>query len=116
MIYDTPFIESMKQKLLEEKSLLEGDLLRFSRPVDGAGNYEPIEEDLGNDMDDSATETEINDNNRSLETTLQGRLHDVLDALAKIESGTYGLCEKTGLPIPKERLEALPTARTRADA
>ena len=31
-------------------------------------------------------------------------------ALAKIEEGTYGVCEKCGEPIPRERLKALPHA------
>ena len=31
-------------------------------------------------------------------------------ALAKIDKGTYGLCERCGQPIPKERLKALPWA------
>ena len=116
MLYDAVFVESMKRRLMEEKASLEKDLLRFARPTDGKGDYETIEEDLGTDMDDSATETEINDNNRSVEITLESRLKDVLDALEKIEKGKYGICEKTGLDIPRNRLEALPTARTRADA
>ena len=31
-------------------------------------------------------------------------------ALAKLDKGTYGLCERCGKPIPEERLEALPWA------
>jgi DnaK suppressor protein len=31
-------------------------------------------------------------------------------ALAKIDAGTYGVCEKCGESIPKERLKALPYA------
>ena len=31
-------------------------------------------------------------------------------ALAKIEDGTYGTCERCGKPIGAERLEALPYA------
>ena len=31
-------------------------------------------------------------------------------ALEKIDKGTYGLCERCGKPIPKERLQALPWA------
>ena len=38
-------------------------------------------------------------------------LRDLNDALAKIQNGTYGLCEGTGKPISKARLEAQPWAR-----
>ena len=38
-------------------------------------------------------------------------LRDIEDALARIENGTYGLCENCGKPIRKVRLKALPSAR-----
>ena len=37
---------------------------------------------------------------------------DVRAALARVEEGRYGTCERCGRPIPPERLEARPTART----
>ena len=36
---------------------------------------------------------------------------EIDDALDRIEDGTYGICEGTGKPIPKPRLEAIPWAR-----
>jgi DnaK suppressor protein len=38
------------------------------------------------------------------------RLDRVNRALEKIEAGTYGLSDVSGLPIPRERLEAVPEA------
>lgn len=38
-------------------------------------------------------------------------LKEINSALAKIQDGTYGLCEGTGKPISKARLEAKPWAR-----
>ena len=37
------------------------------------------------------------------------------DALVRIESGTYGICRVCQLLVPKERLEAVPTAQTCAE-
>jgi len=37
------------------------------------------------------------------------------DALARIDAGTYGMCKVCGLLIPRERLEAVPTAQTCAE-
>ena len=41
-------------------------------------------------------------------------LRDLLDkigkAMAKIDEGTYGLCDRCGKPIEKARLKALPYA------
>jgi DnaK suppressor protein len=42
-------------------------------------------------------------------------LREVEDALAKIGDGTYGLSEKSGLPIGFPRLQAVPWARFAAD-
>jgi DnaK suppressor protein len=39
-------------------------------------------------------------------------LRDVDAALARLEAGLYGICERCGRPIPAERLEVRPTART----
>ena len=36
-------------------------------------------------------------------------------ALEKIKKGTYGVCEASGQPIPKERLKAIPWARVRVE-
>ena len=38
-------------------------------------------------------------------------LHEIDDALQRIEDGTYGICEGTGEPISKARLKAQPWAR-----
>ena len=37
------------------------------------------------------------------------------DALARIDAKTYGVCKTCGLLVPKERLEAVPTAQTCAE-
>lgn len=41
---------------------------------------------------------------------LQATLADVERALAKLEEGSYGVCDVCGEPIGDERLEALPWA------
>jgi DnaK suppressor protein len=41
---------------------------------------------------------------------LRSNLLDVERAVAKMDAGTYGICERCGKPISRERLEALPWA------
>lgn len=36
-------------------------------------------------------------------------------ALERLDAGTYGVCEVSGKPIPKERLKAIPWATTRVE-
>jgi len=45
-------------------------------------------------------------------TDLRGQLVQLDAALERVAAGTYGICEVCGLPIPPERLEARPAART----
>ena len=44
--------------------------------------------------------------------TLEVRLQNVMHALRKIDTGTYGICEVSGEPIEAARLDANPAART----
>jgi DnaK suppressor protein len=39
---------------------------------------------------------------------LSAMLADVKRAIAKLDDGTYGICDSCGAPIPRERLEARP--------
>jgi DnaK suppressor protein len=48
--------------------------------------------------------------NKLIEHASRG-LEEINRALQKIIDGTYGVCEMTGQPISRERLEAIPTAR-----
>ncbi len=43
---------------------------------------------------------------------LEKQMSEIDAALERIENGTYGICEISGQPIEKERLEANPSART----
>jgi len=40
------------------------------------------------------------------------QLRQVIDALARLDAGTYGTCRSCGKPIAPERLEAIPWAAT----
>ena len=47
----------------------------------------------------------------SVVTALRENLRDADRAIAKMDTGTYGACERCGKPIAIERLEALPWAQ-----
>ncbi len=48
---------------------------------------------------------------RVLVNQLQDSLNDAQRALAKIDDGTYGTCERCGSEIGEARLEAMPATR-----
>ena len=47
----------------------------------------------------------------SLLSADQDAIYEIEEALKRIEKNTYGICELTGKPIPKSRLEAIPWTR-----
>ena len=49
---------------------------------------------------------------RSLFMTAETALHETNAALARLDAGIYGTCERCHQPIPIERLEVLPTSRS----
>ncbi len=59
---------------------------------------------------ESANESDEDMKNKALSDNLELRLRDVNGALARIESGTYGICKVCGEAIPEERLKANPAA------
>lgn len=113
MIKDT---KQFEEKLLAEKTQLEGGLQEIARFNTETGVWEAVpDESLVNenmDDNDSADRFEDFEERSSMVTTLQKRLTDVNDALEKIKNGTYGICEVSGEQIEMDRLEANPAART----
>jgi len=62
-------------------------------------------------MADSGTDNFDRDFALSLLSSDQDAVYEIEEALKRIERKTYGICELTGKPIPKARLEAIPWAR-----
>lgn len=67
-------------------------------------------------MADSGTDNFDRDFNLSLMSADQDTLYEVDEALKRIKNGTFGICELTGKPIPKARLEAIPWTRFTIEA
>jgi RNA polymerase-binding protein DksA len=61
--------------------------------------------------EEEATETADLENRLALEKRVLDQMADVETAIAKLDKGTYGKCEKCGQSIAPARLEALPYAR-----
>ncbi len=108
--------EHFKEKLLAELKRLESELETVGRK--NPSNPLDWEAKEGEMNTDTAEEAEIAEgieqyeNNSAILKQLEIQYNDVKDALAKIDTGTYGICEVSGLPIEEDRLEANPAART----
>jgi DnaK suppressor protein len=70
----------------------------------------------GQHMADAGTDTFDRDFALSLVSSEQEALSEIEAAIKRIHDGTYGVCEATQKPIPKERLLAVPFTRYSAEA
>lgn len=67
-------------------------------------------------MADSGTDNFDRDFALSLLSSDQDAIYEIEEALKRIERNTYGICELTGKPIPRPRLEAIPWTRFTVEA
>ncbi len=67
-------------------------------------------------MADSGTDNFDRDFALSLLSSDQDAIYEIEEALKRIERNTYGICELTGKPIPKTRLDAIPWTRFTVEA
>lgn len=89
------------QRLTAEISSAETDLNEFLKePIDGAGD----------DQADAGAKSFEREHELSLVAGARTGLEQNLHALARLEDGTYGICENCGNPIGKLRLQAYPRA------
>ncbi len=104
-----------KEKLSAEKANLEEELKSIAIFNTETNIWEatPDQEMMGEiDDNDAADRFEDFEGRSGMVTTLQARLTDIENALAKIEGGKYGVCEICGKKIEENRLDANPSART----
>lgn len=95
-----------RREIFQNVFEIEGETLKKSR-LDASGDLSsmPIHmADLGTDNYEQEFALGLMDSERRI-------LHEIDDALQRMEDGVYGICEGTGEPIPKARLEAQPWAR-----
>jgi DnaK suppressor protein len=91
-------LEQTREELDRSIMVLEGD-----HPVEQRGEIAPDPADAGSNM----SETERTE---AVISVVKQQLAEVLDALHRIEAGSYGNCADCGQPVPEGRLEAKPEA------
>lgn len=107
-------LDELRGSLEAEKDSLEEELASHGRVQSDTGDWQgssagfegteadPL--DVGDQIEELAT-------NVPLVEELEQKHTDIEDALERMDTGTYGLCEECGEEIPIDRLEANPSAR-----
>jgi DnaK suppressor protein len=105
---DKEFVEKQRERLLQ----LRGELVRIIEGLEEDQRYRAEEEEdfTQHDSGDRSQSLFTREMDATVEQTIERRLRNVERALQKIEEGSYGICDDTGEPIPRGRLEAVPEA------
>lgn len=101
-------LEKYKRTLIDLEDRLDGEVHRLvdaiPDEVNSPGELSNVPtHNADRDVELFETDVEVLRN----EQDLHAKVHE---ALARIEAGTYGICERCGRPIPKARLDAIPYA------
>jgi len=105
-------LEQFKLLLLERRSELGRSYQGLSdaacrTPGEASGQLSSIPSQAG----ELASETYEQELSIEMMGRVQGELNNIQEALDRIQSRSYGVCEDCGEPIPTVRLQAAPMAR-----
>ena len=105
------FLAEQRQLLLEERSTHVMQAESLKEEADAlAAEMEPGESEFGEEGGEGGNLSIERELDLVLSAQAKAAVEEIERALAKIEAGTYGLCEKCGREIPKARLRVLPHA------
>ncbi len=95
------------RKRLEE---VRDELDRSVAVLNGAHQQHPLVSDYPQDPADAGTNLAESDRAEAILAAAKARRVLVIEALQRLEDGSYGLCVDCGSPVPEGRLEAKPEA------
>ncbi len=95
---------ALRDSMLDSMNGVAKDALRERAEGSEANAFGMHQADAGSDAYDR-------DFALSLLSQEQDALYEIDEAIKRLESGTYGICEMSNKRIPRERLEAIPFAR-----
>jgi DnaK suppressor protein len=114
--YDKKFNDAQKELLLTERETYVHQADALQAEADSlAAEREPGDVQFDEESGEGDTLAVERDFDLARSAAARSAIEEIDLALHKIEKGTYGICEASGQPIPKERLKAIPWARVRVE-
>jgi len=104
--YYQDLLHKIRDQVVDGISFLAGDNLNRS-PKDASGDLSSY----SLHMADQGTDNFDREFALNMVTSEQDMLYEIDEALQRLEDGSFGFCEKSGKPIEKERLKAIPYTR-----
>ena len=104
-------LKTLKEDLQAHRRDVEKQLAEISESTFAADQTD-LTGEMGFDEEyaDAGSATYEREKDLSLVINLRDLLEKIEKAMAKIDDGSYGLCDRCGKPIEKARLKALPYA------
>jgi RNA polymerase-binding transcription factor DksA len=110
------FIDAQRESLLEERARYTHQADSLKAEADALmQDRDPGDVQFDDESGEGDTVAVERERDLALSAQARAAVEEIDAALARIEAGTYGICVTSGLPIPKERLEAIPWAAERVE-
>ncbi len=114
--YDKKFLDSQRELLLAERLRYDRSAMLYRAEADALmADREPGDTQFDEESGEGDTLAVERERDLALSAQARAAVEQIDDAIARIDDGTYGVCTGSGLPIPKERLRAIPWATERVE-
>ena len=114
--FSATFLAKQKQALIDERAVYLHQAEALEAEADSlVADFEPGDVQFDEESGEGDTLSMERERDLALSAQARAAIEEIDHALAKFDHGTYGICEVSGDPIPKERLEAIPWAKERVE-
>jgi RNA polymerase-binding transcription factor DksA len=114
--FDSRFLERMRKSLITERDVYERQAKQLRAEAESlVADLDPGDVQFDEESGEGDTIAVERGRDLALASKAQEMIDEIDHALGKFDDGSYGICEVSGEPIPKERLEAIPWAREKVE-
>ena len=114
--FESRFLEQMRKLLVSERETYDRQATMLQAEADSlVADIDPGDVQFDEESGEGDTIAVERGRDLALASKAREMIEEIDHALAKFDLGTYGICEVSDEPIPKERLEAIPWAREKVE-
>ena len=114
--FTKPFLKKQEAELLKEREKYTRSAVSYREEADSLVlDREPGDVQFDEESGEGDTLSVERERDLALSAQAQQAVEEIDAALERLANGVYGLCVESDLPIPKERLEAIPWASQRVE-
>jgi RNA polymerase-binding transcription factor DksA len=114
--FDEAFLQQQRELLVSERARYVRNAQMLKDEADSlVAEREPGDVQFDEESGEGDTLAVARDFDLALSIQARQSIDEIDAAMARMDHGTYGICRSSGLPIPRERLEAIPWATERVE-